>query len=435
MAADGTDHQTPPAVAYIVRSYPRLSQTFVLNEIRALERLGVSLRVFAITDPREPVTQPEMAEVRAPAHYLDGPGRTWWSTVSAHLSAGIGSPRRYVSAWLDAARAKGSDTGYRVASRYRCLHYAVTLAVALKRQQRSGGLRFAHLHAHFAHDPTLVARLTHRLTGIPFSFTAHARDLYQVPEAQLRARAEQASTIVTCCRSNAAFLQRVLPQRLHERIALVYHGVDLHEFRPREPDAGGSKPPLLISVGRLVEKKGFADLMVACRALKDSGRRFCCRIYGDGPERSRLMTMLEELDLGSHLTIAGARPRREIMAAYREAAVFALTPCVTEHGDRDGIPNVIIEAMASGLPVVTTAVGGIPELVRPGVDGLVARPHDVEGIAASIATLLDDAGIRRRLGSAGRGTVQERFDLRNSAQELAALFGVAREQEPCGSPI
>ncbi len=435
MDATSACHPTPRSVAYVLRSYPRLSQTFILNEIRALERLGVGIRIFAITDPREPITQPEVAEIRAPAHYLDSLGRTWRAMLSAHSSVAIAAPRRYIAALLHAVSAKESDTGYRVASRYRCFHYAVQLALILRRQERSNGIAVGHLHAHFAHDPTLVAQLTHLLTGIPFSFTAHARDLYQVPEAQLRARAEQASTIVTCCRSNAAFLQRVLPQRLHERIALVYHGVDLHEFRPREPDAGGSKPPLLISVGRLVEKKGFADLMVACRALKDSGRRFRCRIYGDGPERSRLMTMLEELDLGSHLTIAGARPRREIMAAYREADVFALTPFVTENGDRDGIPNVIIEAMASGLPVVTTAVGGIPELVRPGVDGLVARPHDVEGIAASIATLLDDAGIRRRLGSAGRGTVQERFDLRNSAQELAALFGVAREPKPCGSPI
>ena len=262
MAADGTDHQTPPAVAYIVRSYPRLSQTFVLNEIRALERLGVSLRVFAITDPREPVTHPEVAEVRAPAHYLDGPGRTWWSTVSAHLSAGIGSPRRYVNAWIDAVHAKGSDSGYRVASRYLCLHYAVTLAAALK----------------------LVARLTHRLTGIPFSFTAHARDLYQVPEAELRARAEQATAIVTCCRANVDFLSRVLPSPLCGKVLLVHHGVDLHEFRPREPDGAASGAPLLLSVGRLVEKKGFADLLAACHRLRRSGRRFRCRIYGDGPE-------------------------------------------------------------------------------------------------------------------------------------------------------
>jgi len=435
MDATSACHPTPRSVAYVLRSYPRLSQTFILNEIRALERLGVGIRIFAITDPREPITQPEVAEIRAPAHYLDSLGRTWRAMLSAHSSVAIAAPRRYIAALLHAVSAKESDTGYRVASRYRCFHYAVQLALILRRQERSNGIAVGHLHAHFAHDPTLVAQLTHRLTGIPFSFTAHARDLYQVPKAELRARAEQATEIVTCCRANVDFLQRVLPQRLHGKIALVHHGVDLREFRPRQPAGDEPRRPLLLSVGRLVEKKGFADLLVACHGLKASGRRFHCRIYGDGPERRRLMTMLEELDLGDYVALAGARPRPEIMSAYREADVFALTPFVTQDGDRDGIPNVIIEAMASGLPVVTTSAGGIPELVTPGVNGLVARPHDIEGIAASIAALLDDASMRRRLGSAGRETVQERFDVRNSAEELAALFGVAPERKPCVSPI
>jgi glycosyltransferase involved in cell wall biosynthesis len=420
-----------PSVAYVVRSYPRLSQTFILDEIRALERLGASIRIFAITDPREPVTQPEVAQVRASANYLDGLGRTWWSMLPVHLGVGVRSPRRYLEALFYAVGSKESDRGYRVASRYRCFLYAVNLAMILKRLQRSGAGTIGHLHAHFAHDPTLVALMTHLLTGIPFSFTAHARDLYQVPKPQLRARAELATMIVTCCRANVDFLLGVLPRRLHGKIALVHHGVDLQEFRPHAAVGDESGPPLLLSVGRLVEKKGFADLLLACHRLKQSGRRFRCRIYGDGPERGRLMTMLEELGLGTHVEMAGARPRPEIMRAYQEADVFALTPLVTEDGDRDGIPNVIIEAMASGLPVVTTAAGGIPELVTPGAEGLVARPRDVEGIAASIATLLDDADMRRKLGSAGRGTVQERFDVRHSARELAALFGVAREAERC----
>src|SRR6266566_2255396 len=156
MDATSACHPTPRSVAYVLRSYPRLSQTFILNEIRALERLGVGIRIFAITDPREPITQPEVAEIRAPAHYLDSLGRTWRAMLSAHSSVDI-------AALLHAVSAKESDTGYRVASRYRCFHYAVQLALILRRQERSNGIAVGHLHAHFAHDPTLVAQLTHLL--------------------------------------------------------------------------------------------------------------------------------------------------------------------------------------------------------------------------------------------------------------------------------
>jgi glycosyltransferase involved in cell wall biosynthesis len=145
--------------------------------------------------------------------------------------------------------------------------------------------------------------------------------------------------------------------------------------------------------------------------------------------------MIEVLRLEGHVTLTGARPRREILAAYREADLFALAPCVLEDGDRDGIPNVIIEAMASGLPVVTTAAGGIPELVTPGVTGLIVEPHDIAGIAANIGRLLDDAALRARLGSAGRAAVEERFDERRTAEEMAVLLGVNEGGAPCPAPI
>ncbi len=403
------------AVAYIVRSYPRLSQTFILNEIRALERIGLKIRIFAITDPHEPVKQSGLSEISAPVRYLDAQGRRRWSAPSIHARVALGSPRRYLKTLLRALGSRQADSGYRVASRYRCFHYAVVLADILAREGRQNGSRIGRLHAHFAHDPTLVAQWTHLLTGIPFSFTGHARDLYQIPQDELRARAESATSVVTCCSANVDFLRTVLPDRLRGKIALV--------------------PPLILSVGRLVEKKGFGDFLLAVYEVRQSGRRFRCRIYGDGPERARLEKMVEVLRLEGHVTLPGARPRREILAAYREAELFALAPCVLEDGDRDGIPNVIIEAMASGLPVVTTAAGGIPELVTPGVTGLIVEPHDIAGIAANIGRLLDDGALRARLGSAGRAAVEERFDERRTAEEMAALLGVTEGSAPCPAPI
>ena len=430
------------AVAYIVRSFPRLSQTFVLNEILALERLGLELRIFAISDPREPMQQSDASLVRAPVHYLDAQGGSWWSAISTHLGLALRTPRRYVTTLFHAVRSQQADVGYRVASRYQCFHYAVHLASLLAREERTNGTKVRRLHAHFAHDPTLVAQWTHLLTGIPFSFTGHARDLYQIPQSQLRSRAEDATTIVTCCKANVDFLNASLPPQLRAKIALVHHGVDLRDIRPREPEAeraipakAPASPPLILSVGRLVEKKGFDDLLLACQRLMQSGRHFHCMIFGDGPERDKLSELIHELHLENHVTLPGARPRREILNAYQAAELFALTPFVTEDGDRDGIPNVIIEAMASGLPVVTTAAGGIPELVVPGLTGLVVTPHDVDGIAASIARLLDDAALRTRLALAGRAAVEERFDQRRTAEEMAVLLGVTGKRELCPAPV
>jgi glycosyltransferase involved in cell wall biosynthesis len=435
MPRTSSDRPASPSIAYVLRSYPRLSQTFIVDEVRALEQLGVSICIFAITEPLEPIVQSEVGDVRAPVFYLDRQHRTHRSSLASNLGVAVRSPRRSLEALRFAAGSEESDRGYRVASRYRCFLYAVRLAALLEAHERRTGVSIRHLHAHFAHDPAFVALLTHLLTGIPYSFTAHARDLYQVPEPALVARAERASAVVTICRANVEYLASLLPTASAGRIKLIHNGLRLHEFPSRVHDNGASGPPLLLSVGRLVEKKGFVDLLAACRRLKDSGRPFRCRIIGDGPERGRLAGLARELDLGDRIALDGARSRREIMDLYRQADVFALTPFVTEDGDRDGIPTAILEAMASGVPVVTTAVAGIPEVVTPGVQGLVERPHDVEGIAASIATLLDDARMRRRLGSAGRRTVQQQFDVRNSAAELAALFGAARERERCAASI
>ena len=180
--------------------------------------------------------------------------------------------------------------------------------------------------------------------------------------------------------------------------------------------------PLILSVGRLVEKKGFPDLLHACARLKQAGYRFRCAIYGEGPLHDELAALIERLGLSGEVALAGACSQRELIPIFQHADVFVLAPFVTADGDRDGIPNVLVEAMACGLPVVSTSVAGIPELVKPDQNGLLVAPHDADALFAALAALLADPDRRKQLGEAARRTVVEHFDLRAAARELAVLF-------------
>lgn len=423
---------SPPVVAYLVRSYPRLSQTFILNEILAVESLGIHVQLFALTNPHEGLVQRETRAVTAPIRYLDRSGRVRLSAVRQsvleHIHALVTSPRRYATTLSFILRRKDLDVGYRVATRFQCFDHAIRLQRLLRTDHRRTGAHVEHLHAHFAHDPTLVTLLTHRLTGIPFSFTAHARDLYQLPLPTLIERVREASSVVTCCEANAEHLRRHLPEQLHSKMRLIHHGTDPDRFRPADPRPARTAPPLILSVGRLVEKKGFGDLIEACDRLAASGTPFRCEIYGDGPERQRLQQRIDELGLSERVTLMGARRVEDILEAYQNADVFALVPFVTEDGDRDGIPNVVIEAMSCGLPVVATAVAGIPEVVQHGTNGLLTPTRDVRLISESIRALLTDPGVRERLGGQARATVVQRFDSIAAARALVAGFGPAAER-------
>ena len=407
----------PDRVIYIVRSWPRLSQTFIVNEVLALERRGLELVVFSLVWSGEDVVQPQVADVRAPVNYLDG--TRGGADVRRLLSWCAFAPLRTFLVLVYCLLHPRMAAGYGECSTRHCLGHALHVAAAV-RDLRAAGDEPVRVHAHIAHDPALVGMLVARLTGLPFSFTAHARDLYELPVAGLIARAREATAVVTCCDVNARYLASVVPHEDRPPIVVVHHGVDLHRFSPAGQVT--ATPPLLVSVGRLVEKKGFADLLRALREVKHRGVPYHARISGDGPLYAELARLRDTLGLAAEVELRGAEDSDAVVAALRQATVFALTPRELPGGDRDGIPNVLVEAMACGLPVVTTTAGGIGELVRHDVNGLLAAPGDVSGIADALCHLLTHAASRSRLGTTARRTVELGYDTDEAARRLEGVL-------------
>ena len=335
--------------------------------------------------------------------------------------------RRYLKGYLRSlfyvATHPKIDQGYNASNRWECFLLAVHQVSLLLATERQTGKKIDHLHAHFAHDPTLIAYLVYGITGIPFSFTAHARDLYQVHEQVLTDRIQQSSAVITCCGANLEYLNQVAPSQ-QSKFLLIYHGVNLQDFQTVsiKDASSATENPVILSVGRLVEKKGFQDLLQALLIVKGRGGRFRCVIYGDGPLRPQLKRWIEEHDMAGEVKLMGDITQQELISIYQTANLFILTPVQTDDGDRDGIPNVLLEAMAVGLPVITTAVAGIPELVDHNQNGLLYQAHDVEGISSGIIELLRDPDKRSRLGSAGAKKVKEHFDVAQAAKQLKALF-------------
>ncbi|MBV9790941.1 MAG: glycosyltransferase, partial [Chloroflexi bacterium] len=273
------------------------------------------------------------------------------------------------------------------------------------------------LHAHFIDRAATVALVASRLLRVPYSVTAHANDIYVSP-VLLPEKLGAASSVITCTGYNQAHLVKLGAGSFEDKVSCIYHGLDLHHYQPREAERSGK--PLLLSVGQLKEKKGLNYLIDACQRLRQRGYTFECRVVGAGPLRSQLETQIREAGLTDVVRLCGALPHAEVIEQLREASVFVL-PCVLgTNGDRDGIPNALLEAMAMQLPVVSTPISGIPEVVADGVNGLLVQPADAEALASALARLLDDAALRCELGLQGRQTVVEQFDVEWNVRRMLA---------------
>jgi len=406
-------------VAYLLKTFPRLSETFILNEILGLEALGMRIAIFSLRKPAAEPSHPEVPELASSVTYV--PSITWrfWPRalcllLFSHFVLLLTDTRRYLSTARFYFRVKGT-------SRFEDFLQAASLARALRRNG------ITHLHAHFANVPTTVAELVSRLTGISFSFTAHAKDIYLTPSAELARKIERATCVLTCTEHNKRYLAALTP--VGSPVHLAYHGVDTARFsnQPRPLSPPMWQPPCILSVGRFCEKKGLEYLIEACHRLVGHGYIFQCQIVGYGELQKKLEGMIVSLGLQEYVFLAGRMTQDQLAAMYRQATMFVLPCLVTDQGDRDGIPNVLMEAMASGVPVISTNVSGISELVEHAQNGLLVEPRNADNLADAMALLLLRSDLRRRLAHHGRDTVLRRFTLQASTQHVHRILSAVSD--------
>jgi colanic acid/amylovoran biosynthesis glycosyltransferase len=388
--------QTPLRIGYVLKRFPRFSETFILNELLALQALGVECHVFSLLTPPDEPRHARLADLRAPVTYLSKASDPATDIMQSDADLFAGSDAKAIASLCGKAK-------------------------EVARLARKAGI--THLHAHFGSDPATVALLAARALGGTFSFTAHARDIYhtyvspEVDAAKRRAKLREAAFTVTVSDYNAAHLRGLCPEAA-DRIYRLYNGIDLTLFSLADDVVDGR----IVAVGRLVEKKGFSVLVDACAILRDRGLPFDCRIIGDGPLQGALQAQIETLGLVGQVTLAGPMPQERLADELGTAAIATLPCVITPDGDRDGLPTVLLEAMGKGVPVVTTTVTGGPEIVADGETGLLCPPGNPAALADALETLLRDPHRARAMGAAGRLRAERLFDLTTNVSELARHF-------------
>jgi glycosyltransferase involved in cell wall biosynthesis len=398
-------------VAFVLKGYPRISETFIAQEIAALERRGLDILIVSLRHPTDARRHAVHEEIRAALLYLP-----------EYLYR---EPLRVFRSWIQLRRSKNyreaRDTWLRdlardpTPNRIRRFGQALVLAHELPRD-------VTRLHAHFLHTPASVARYAALLRGLPWTGSAHAKDIWTTPEWEKREKLASCEWLATCTAANHAHLSALAPP---ERVELVYHGLDFSRFPlfERKSSGNGDNAVVILSVGRLVEKKG-TDVLLDALALLPRDLDWRLVHVGGGPLKEKLERRARALGIAARVAWRGARTQTELLAEYRAADLFALASRVARDGDRDGLPNVLAEAQSQGLPCVATCVSGIPELIEHGSTGLLVAPEAPEELALALESLLRDPQRRRALGDAGRKRVSEKFGLEGNIAPLARRFGL-----------
>jgi glycosyltransferase involved in cell wall biosynthesis len=396
----------------VLKGYPRISETFISNEIRLLEEQGLTVHIFSMRQPRENFTHKSVEAIRARVTYL--PSEFW---ISLH---------RFV--WPNLRTLLSHPAGYAKSFRLACKRFLRNHnLLTFKHFFQAGylvhharGLNLAHLHAHFAHSPTSVAMFASEICGVPFSFTAHAKDIYTSEAAQLAEKIDKARFVVTCTKFNKAFLENLVQGR-HE-VHCVYHGIDLELFFAHAVTRTPEPPYTFLTIARIVEKKGIPDILEALALLAREGFPFRYVLIGSGDEKEAVKARVRKLGLEGHVEMPGTMAHEQVLERFQTADCFVLGCRVAQSGDRDGIPNVLAESMALGVPVIGTRVSGIPELVEHEETGLLVDATRPEELAEALRRIVTDQALRAKIIPAARQKVTEVFDNQQLIVELVALY-------------
>lgn len=397
-------------IGYVVKMFPRLSETFVLNEILELERQGVDVVVFSLKKPNEGRFHPGVTRVKAPVIYLeDLEPKKWWSWLAVEWTAFAPQAQ---GLWSVLEREIPTANAMRIDE----IFYGAFIAAKAARME------IRSLHAHFASIPATLAFYASAVSRIPYSFTAHAKDIYtdSVDQALLERKLAAAQFVITVTDFNRRYLTAKFPNIPPDRIRVLHNGVDLDFFSPGESTSPNAHS--ILGVGRLVPKKGFEYLLRACSILRNRGLGFRCQIVGQGPGEPALRELSKDLGLEADVEFLGARNQEEVRALMRSATVTCL-PCLRDgDGNQDALPTVLLEALGCGLPVVSTRLSGIPEIIDSEENGLLVEPGEPDELALALGRVLESESLRQRYAILGRKKAEDKFDLRRNVGTLRQMF-------------
>lgn len=402
----------------VLKGYPRISETFISNEIRLLEKMGFKIHIYSMRAPRENFSHDSIKEIEAKVTYLPSsmiwglPAFLWYNI---RLFARM--PKRYIKCL------KLMKSRFKLApKKHTWIKHLLQGGYIMQKSVIDDGVDIGHFHGHFAHTPTTVTMYAALFADVPFSFTAHAKDIYtQVPE-RYQDKIERAEFVVTCTKYNADYLNNVSPNG--KPIHCVYHGINLDLFSPNGRKIDAIAPYKILTVARFVPKKGLDIVLKALAKLRAEGLNFHYTLVGEGKAKQNkaVRDLIKSLGLEDVTTLPGTITHNEVIELLNAADCFTLGCREAEDGDRDGIPNVVAEAMATGVPVAATDVSGVPELVKHEQTGLLCNSNDVDAMADTIRRILTDTKLREKIIPAANEKVHEVFNNKKLIHDLGEIY-------------